>query len=158
VNRCVGDIGNMDGQLSCNGGGRDYGWRDRSYRQSPGYGYDRYGGPGYGSSGGYWPPPSYPSDLRPITGPKALAGDARYAGLPAMANSEDLNLISSPTVAAAYSAHWRQRLAVSVRFARREGLVPGLVGGWRSSGVRSEEIIPCRAMLASIERIRRNII
>jgi len=35
-------------------------------------------------------------------------------------NSEDLNLISSPTVAAAYSAHWRQRLAVSVRFARRE--------------------------------------
>jgi phosphatidylserine/phosphatidylglycerophosphate/cardiolipin synthase-like enzyme len=35
-------------------------------------------------------------------------------------NSEDLNLISSPTVAVAYSGHWRQRLAVSVRFARRE--------------------------------------
>jgi hypothetical protein len=62
VNRCVGDIGNMDGQLSCNGGRRDYGSRDRSYGQSPGYGYDRYGGPGYGPSGGHWPPPSYPSD------------------------------------------------------------------------------------------------
>jgi len=35
-------------------------------------------------------------------------------------NSEDLNLVSSPTVAAAYAAHWRQRLAVSVRFDRRE--------------------------------------
>ena len=31
-------------------------------------------------------------------------------------NSEDLNLISCPMVAAAYSAHWRQRLAVSVPF------------------------------------------
>ncbi len=35
-------------------------------------------------------------------------------------NSEDLNLISSATVAAAYAGHWRRRLAVSVRFARRE--------------------------------------
>ena len=34
----------------------------------------------------------------------------------AAANSENLNLISSPTVAAAYTAHWRQRLAISVRF------------------------------------------
>jgi phosphatidylserine/phosphatidylglycerophosphate/cardiolipin synthase-like enzyme len=34
-------------------------------------------------------------------------------------NSEDLNLVSSPTVAAAYTTHWRQRLAVSVRFDRR---------------------------------------
>jgi len=38
----------------------------------------------------------------------------------AAANSEDLNLISSPAVAEAYAAHWRQRLAVSVRFDRRE--------------------------------------
>jgi cardiolipin hydrolase len=38
----------------------------------------------------------------------------------AAANSEDLNLISSPTVAAAYTAHWHNRLAVSVRFDRRE--------------------------------------
>ena len=38
----------------------------------------------------------------------------------AAANSENLNLISSPAVAAAYAAHWRERLAVSVRFDRRE--------------------------------------
>jgi phosphatidylserine/phosphatidylglycerophosphate/cardiolipin synthase-like enzyme len=36
------------------------------------------------------------------------------------ANSENLNLISSPAVAAAYAAHWRQRLAVSIRFDRKE--------------------------------------
>jgi phosphatidylserine/phosphatidylglycerophosphate/cardiolipin synthase-like enzyme len=35
-------------------------------------------------------------------------------------NSKDLNLVSSPTVAAAYTTHWRQRLAVSVRFDRRQ--------------------------------------
>jgi hypothetical protein len=35
-------------------------------------------------------------------------------------NSEDLNLVSSPTVAAAYAAHWRERLALSIRFDRRE--------------------------------------
>jgi phosphatidylserine/phosphatidylglycerophosphate/cardiolipin synthase-like enzyme len=35
-------------------------------------------------------------------------------------NSEDLNLVSSPTVAAAYAAHWRTRLAVSVPFDRRD--------------------------------------
>jgi len=38
----------------------------------------------------------------------------------AAANSEDLNLISSPAVATAYAAHWHNRLAVSVRFDRRE--------------------------------------
>ena len=36
------------------------------------------------------------------------------------ANSEDLNLVSSSDVAAAYGAHWRERLAVSVRFDRRD--------------------------------------
>jgi phospholipase D len=35
-------------------------------------------------------------------------------------NSEDLNLVASPAVAAAYSAQWRDRLAVSVPFAGRE--------------------------------------
>ena len=35
-------------------------------------------------------------------------------------NSENLNLVSSPTVAAAYAVHWHNRLAVSVRFERRE--------------------------------------
>jgi phosphatidylserine/phosphatidylglycerophosphate/cardiolipin synthase-like enzyme len=38
----------------------------------------------------------------------------------AAANSENLNLISSPAVAAAYAAHWRQRLAVSVQFNGKE--------------------------------------
>jgi len=35
-------------------------------------------------------------------------------------NSEDLNLIASPTVAAAYTTHWQNRQAVSVPFTRRE--------------------------------------
>ena len=38
----------------------------------------------------------------------------------AAVNSEDLNLISSPAVAAAYAGHWRERLAVSLPFNRRE--------------------------------------
>ena len=71
VDRCVGDISNMDGQLACNRGDRRYGWSQyRDYRQSPGYrsGFDRYDGPGYGSSGDYWPyrggwpPAGYPSN------------------------------------------------------------------------------------------------
>jgi phosphatidylserine/phosphatidylglycerophosphate/cardiolipin synthase-like enzyme len=37
----------------------------------------------------------------------------------AAAYSENLNLVSSPAVAAAYAAHWHNRLAVSVRFERR---------------------------------------
>jgi phosphatidylserine/phosphatidylglycerophosphate/cardiolipin synthase-like enzyme len=35
-------------------------------------------------------------------------------------NAEDLNLISSEAVAAAYTAHWQSRRAVSVPFTRRE--------------------------------------
>jgi phosphatidylserine/phosphatidylglycerophosphate/cardiolipin synthase-like enzyme len=38
----------------------------------------------------------------------------------AAVNSENLNLVSSPTVAAAYTAHWGDRLAVSSPFNRRE--------------------------------------
>jgi phospholipase D len=38
----------------------------------------------------------------------------------AAANSEDLNLVASPTVAEAYAAHWRDRQALSLRFDRRE--------------------------------------
>jgi phosphatidylserine/phosphatidylglycerophosphate/cardiolipin synthase-like enzyme len=38
----------------------------------------------------------------------------------AAVNSEDLNLISSPAVAAAYAGHWHDRLAVSSPFNRRE--------------------------------------
>ena len=35
-------------------------------------------------------------------------------------NSDDANLISSETVAAAYTAHWQNRLVISVPFTRRE--------------------------------------
>jgi phosphatidylserine/phosphatidylglycerophosphate/cardiolipin synthase-like enzyme len=35
-------------------------------------------------------------------------------------NSENLNLVASPVVGAAYAAHWRERLAVSSPFTRRE--------------------------------------
>jgi phospholipase D len=38
----------------------------------------------------------------------------------AAANSEDLNLVASPTVPEAYAAHWRDRQALSLRFDRRE--------------------------------------
>jgi phospholipase D len=38
----------------------------------------------------------------------------------AAANSEDLNLISSPTVATASATHWHDRLAVSVKFDRSD--------------------------------------
>ena len=38
----------------------------------------------------------------------------------AATNSENLNLVSSPAVAAASAAHWRERLAVSIRYERRE--------------------------------------
>jgi hypothetical protein len=73
VDRCVGDIGNMDGQLACNRAERNYGSsRDRDYRRhwpGNGYGYDnRDYGPGWGGSSDYgryrgdWPPAGYPSD------------------------------------------------------------------------------------------------
>ena len=54
-----------------------------------------------------------------IDGAATLQGSYNWTRS-AAENSEDLNLISSPTVAAAYSEHWRQRLAISVRVARRE--------------------------------------
>jgi phosphatidylserine/phosphatidylglycerophosphate/cardiolipin synthase-like enzyme len=54
-----------------------------------------------------------------IDGAGTLTGSMNWTR-DAARNSEDLNLVSSPTVAAAYAAHWRERLAVSVRFDRRE--------------------------------------
>jgi phosphatidylserine/phosphatidylglycerophosphate/cardiolipin synthase-like enzyme len=48
-----------------------------------------------------------------------LAGSMNWTNRAAR-NSEDLNLISSAAVAAAYATHWRERLAVSVPFERRE--------------------------------------
>jgi phosphatidylserine/phosphatidylglycerophosphate/cardiolipin synthase-like enzyme len=54
-----------------------------------------------------------------IDGAVTLTGSMNWTR-GAAANSEDLNLVSSPAVAAAYAAHWRERLAISVPFNRRE--------------------------------------
>ena len=54
-----------------------------------------------------------------IDGAVTLTGSMNWTRGAAV-NSEDLNLISSPAVAAAYAGHWRDRLALSVRFDRRE--------------------------------------
>jgi phosphatidylserine/phosphatidylglycerophosphate/cardiolipin synthase-like enzyme len=54
-----------------------------------------------------------------IDGAVTLTGSMNWTRGAAV-NSEDLNLISSPAVAAAYAAHWRDRLAVSSPFNRRE--------------------------------------
>jgi phospholipase D len=54
-----------------------------------------------------------------IDGALTLQGSYNWTRA-AASNSEDLNLISSPAIARAYSAHWRQRLAVSAPFADRE--------------------------------------
>ena len=51
-----------------------------------------------------------------IDGAVTLMGSMHWTAV----NSEDLNLVSSPAVAAAYAPHWHNRLAVSVRFNRRE--------------------------------------
>jgi phosphatidylserine/phosphatidylglycerophosphate/cardiolipin synthase-like enzyme len=63
-----------------------------------------------------------------IDGAATLQGSFNWTRGPA-ANSEDLNLISSPAVAAAYVAHWRQRLPDLGSFHSARGLVPGFVGG-----------------------------
>jgi phospholipase D len=54
-----------------------------------------------------------------LDGDATLMGSMNWTNAAAR-NSEDLNLISSPRVASAYAAHWRQRLAVSIRFDRLE--------------------------------------
>jgi phosphatidylserine/phosphatidylglycerophosphate/cardiolipin synthase-like enzyme len=54
-----------------------------------------------------------------IDGAVTLTGSMNWTRGAAV-NSEDLNLISSPAVAAAYAGHWRDRLAVSSPFNRRE--------------------------------------
>jgi len=54
-----------------------------------------------------------------IDGAVTLTGSMNWTRGAAV-NSEDRNLISSPAVAAAYAGHWRDRLALSVRFDRRE--------------------------------------
>jgi phosphatidylserine/phosphatidylglycerophosphate/cardiolipin synthase-like enzyme len=54
-----------------------------------------------------------------IDGAVTLMGSMNWTRGAAV-NSEDLNLVSSAAVAAAYAAHWRARLAVSSPFNRRE--------------------------------------
>jgi phosphatidylserine/phosphatidylglycerophosphate/cardiolipin synthase-like enzyme len=54
-----------------------------------------------------------------IDGAVTLTGSMNWTN-GATRNSEDLNLVSSAEVAAAYAAHWREHLAVSVPFAQRE--------------------------------------
>jgi phosphatidylserine/phosphatidylglycerophosphate/cardiolipin synthase-like enzyme len=54
-----------------------------------------------------------------IDGAVTLTGSMNWTR-GAAANSENLNLVSSSKIAAAYAAHWRERLAVSVRFDRRD--------------------------------------
>jgi phosphatidylserine/phosphatidylglycerophosphate/cardiolipin synthase-like enzyme len=50
----------------------------------------------------------------------------------AAANSENLNLVSSPAIAVAYAAHWHNRLAVSTPVNRREDWCRmGSQAGWR---------------------------
>jgi phosphatidylserine/phosphatidylglycerophosphate/cardiolipin synthase-like enzyme len=54
-----------------------------------------------------------------IDGAVMLTGSMNWTRGAAV-NSEDLNLVSSAAVAAAYAAHWHERLAVSAPFNRRE--------------------------------------
>jgi phosphatidylserine/phosphatidylglycerophosphate/cardiolipin synthase-like enzyme len=60
-----------------------------------------------------------PAKTMVIDGAVTLMGSMNWTR-GAAANSEDLNLISSPAIAAAYAGHWRERLAVSVWYDRRE--------------------------------------
>jgi len=54
-----------------------------------------------------------------IDGAVTLTGSMNWTRC-AAANSENLNLVSSPALGGAYAAHWHERLALSVRFDRRE--------------------------------------
>ena len=60
-----------------------------------------------------------PQEIESLIGAVTLQGSYNWTR-GAASNSEDLNLISSRAVAGAYSAHWRQRRAVSARFVDRE--------------------------------------
>jgi phosphatidylserine/phosphatidylglycerophosphate/cardiolipin synthase-like enzyme len=49
-----------------------------------------------------------------------LTGSMNWTGGAAQ-NSENLNLVASKTIAAAYAGHWHQRLALSLPYTQREG-------------------------------------
>jgi phosphatidylserine/phosphatidylglycerophosphate/cardiolipin synthase-like enzyme len=54
-----------------------------------------------------------------IDGKVTLTGSMNWTGSAAH-NSENLNLVASATIAAAYAGHWYQRLALSLRYTQRE--------------------------------------
>jgi phospholipase D len=54
-----------------------------------------------------------------IDGRVTLTGSMNWTG-GAAHNSENLNLVASPTIAAAYAGHWHQRLALSLPYVQRE--------------------------------------
>jgi phospholipase D len=53
-----------------------------------------------------------------IDGKVTLTGSMNWTGGAAL-NSENLNLVASPTIAAAYAGHWHQRLAFSLPYTQR---------------------------------------
>jgi phosphatidylserine/phosphatidylglycerophosphate/cardiolipin synthase-like enzyme len=53
-----------------------------------------------------------------IDGKVTLTGSMNWTGGAAY-NSENLNLVDSPTIAAAYAGHWHQRFAVSSAYTQR---------------------------------------
>jgi phosphatidylserine/phosphatidylglycerophosphate/cardiolipin synthase-like enzyme len=54
-----------------------------------------------------------------IDGKVTLTGSMNWTGGAAY-NSENLNLVASPTIAAAYAGHWHQRLALSLPYTQRD--------------------------------------
>ena len=54
-----------------------------------------------------------------IDGKVTLTGSMNWTGGAAY-NSENLNLVASPVIAAAYAGHWHQRLALSSPYRQRE--------------------------------------
>jgi phosphatidylserine/phosphatidylglycerophosphate/cardiolipin synthase-like enzyme len=54
-----------------------------------------------------------------IDGNVTLTGSMNWTGGAAY-NSENLNLVASSTIAAAYAGHWHQRLAASLPYSQRE--------------------------------------
>jgi phosphatidylserine/phosphatidylglycerophosphate/cardiolipin synthase-like enzyme len=54
-----------------------------------------------------------------IDGKITLTGSMNWTGGAAL-NSENLNLVASPTIAAAYAGHWHQRLGLSSPYTQRE--------------------------------------
>jgi phospholipase D len=72
-----------------------------------------------------------------IDGKVTLTGSMNWTGGAAY-NSENLNLVASPTIAAAYAGHWHQRLALSSPYSGREDWVPQPGGGGRQIGIVAE--------------------